>query len=103
MNIIIDDELIEFDWDNWNLDKNWIKHKVSAQEGEQAFADENKIVFLDIKHLGKEERFFLLGKTFTKRLLAIAYTKRGEKVRIISARDVGKKEVAIYEETTRST
>lgn len=103
MNIVIDDELIEFDWDKWNLDKNWIKHKVSAQEAEQVFADENKVVLLDIKHLGKEERFFLFGKTFTKRLLAIAYTKRGKKVRIISARDAGKREAGIYEETTHST
>jgi uncharacterized DUF497 family protein len=93
MNFVVDEEVLEFDWDEGNYEKNWIKHQVKAQEAEEAFADENKIVFLNIKHLDKEERFFLIGKTYTNRFLAIAYTRRDEKVRVISARDANKKEV----------
>ena len=103
MGIIIDDELVEFDWDKGNSEKNWIKHQVTIQEAEEAFADGNKIAFLDVKHLGQEERFFLLGKTFINRLLAIVYTRRDERVRVISVRDANKKEVKIYEEAISST
>lgn len=103
MNIVIDDEVIEFEWDTGNFEKNWVKHKVKASEAEEAFADENKTIFLNIKHLDQEMRFFILGSTYSKRLLAIAYAERGEKVRVISARDANKKEVKIYEERTHST
>src|SRR5678809_546405 len=103
MNVIIDDEVLEFDWDDGNFEKNWIKHKVTAQEAEEVFADEHKTVFLNIKHLGKELRFFIIGTTYSNRLLSIAYTERNEKVRVISARDANKKEVKIYEERTRSS
>ena len=103
MNIVVDDEVLEFDWDEGNHEKNWIKHNVQAQEAEEAFADEKKIVFLNIKHVDTEERFFLIGNTYTNRLLAIAYTRREDSVRVISARDANKKEVKIYEERTRST
>jgi uncharacterized protein len=103
MNIVIDNEVLEFEWDEGNREKNWTKHNVEMQETEEAFADEDKIVFLNIKHLDIEERFFIIAKTYSSRLLAIAYTRRDNKVRVISARDVNKKEVKIYEERTRST
>jgi len=103
MSVVVDNEVIEFEWDEGNYEKNRIKHQVTTQDAEETFADENKIVFLNIKHLDKEERFFLIGNTYTHRLLAIAYTRRGDKARVISARDANKKEVRIYEERTRST
>jgi uncharacterized protein len=101
MTIVVEDEVIEFDWDEGNLDKNWVKHQTSAQEAEEAFADENKIIFLDIKHLGTKKRYFLLAQTTQNRLLAIAYTQRDTKVRVISARDASRKEKVYYEEATR--
>ena len=89
----------EFEWDEGNIGKN-IKHKVEDNESEEAFLDEGKVIFKDKLHSLGEERFIILGKTKKDRLLYLAFTKRGEKVRIISARDINKKEAHLYEETT---
>lgn len=89
----------EFQWDKGNTGKN-LKHNVKDQEAEESFMDENKIVYRDLIHSGKEERFILIGKTKQDRLLFISFTYRGKKVRIISARDINRKEVPIYEKAT---
>lgn len=89
----------EFDWDEGNRDKPK-KHGVTIEEAEEAFFDQNKIVFSDWTHSTKEKRSTLLGKTRKGRLLNITYTIRKKKIRIITARDINKKEVHLYEETT---
>lgn len=91
---------IEFIWDKGNFDKNWLKHKVTNRESEEIFFDSNKKIAEDRFHSGKEERFIVLGKTKVKRLLFIVFTLRSKKVRIISAKDMNKKERSLYEKTT---
>lgn len=88
---------LEFLWDKGNIDKNWIKHKVKNSECEEAFFDRNKKELKDILHSEREERQILLGKTKKNRLLFICFTRRIDKIRIISARDVNKKERKLYE------
>lgn len=88
--------VVEFDWDKGNIGKNK-KHNVEDKEAEEVFQDENKLIYRDLLHSEKEERFILLGKTKEGRLLYIAFIYRGKRVRIISARDINKKEVQIYE------
>lgn len=95
----VDKSVLEFEWDEGNIGKNK-KHKVEDKEAEEVFLDEGKVAFKDKLHSQKEERFIVLGKTKKDRLLYIAFTKRKKKIRIISARDINKKEVLIYEETT---
>lgn len=95
----VDKTVIEFEWDKGNREKN-TKHKVGDREAEEVFLDEGKVVFKDKLHSQKEERFIVLGKTKKDRLLYIAFTKRKKKIRIISARNINKKEVPMYEETT---
>lgn len=90
-------DILEFDWDNGHIGKNK-KHNVDDKEAEEPFLDEHKVIFIDVFHLEKEERFVLIGKTQNKRLLYIIFTKRGKKIRIISARDINRKEVHLYEE-----
>lgn len=92
-------KVAEFDWDTGNLE-HIQKHNVNESECEEVFFDEKKVIFKDILHSELEERFILLGKTKKDRLLYIIFTKRGEKIRIISARDINKKEVYLYEKTT---
>jgi hypothetical protein len=89
-----------FLWDKGNIDKNWIKHKVKNTECEEVFFDKKKVQFKDVLHSGKEERFILLGKTKKDRLLFIAFTLGGDKVRVISARDINKRERKLYEKET---
>ena len=90
-----------FNWDNGNVRKNE-KHGVSMAEAEQVFFNAPLLILEDFKHSHQEPRFHALGKTDDKRLLHITFTVRhaGEKVRVISARDMHRKERAIYEKAT---
>lgn len=76
------------------------KHNVEDKEAEEIFLDDGKVILKDKLHSEKEERFIILGKTKKDRLLYVVFTKRKQKIRIISVRDINKKEVYLYEETT---
>lgn len=91
-------ETVEFDWDLGNIEKNELKHGVIRKEAEEVFLKHMKIVIKDEKHSLAEDRYLLLGKTFKGRKLSVVYTMRGNKIRIISARDMNKKERRLYEE-----
>lgn len=91
-------QIIGFDWDSGNVDKNWTKHKVKAEECEQVFFNKPLLIFPDHKHSEKEKRHYVLGKTIDNKLLFISFTIRKNKIRIISARKMNKKEQKIYEQ-----
>jgi uncharacterized DUF497 family protein len=90
-----------FNWDEGNTRKNE-KHGVSMAEAEQIFFNAPLILLEDAKHSSAEPRFHALGQTDDDRLLHITFTLRdaGEKIRVISARDMHRKEKAIYEKAT---
>jgi len=90
-----------FNWDKGNTRKNE-KHGVSMAEAEQVFFNAPLLVHDDSIHSSQEPRFHALGKTDDTRLLHITFTVRhkGEKIRVISARDMHRKERAIYEKAT---
>lgn len=88
--------ITEFEWDQGNSDKPK-KHGLTMEETEEAFLDENKVTFSDWQHSLAEPRVTLLGKTKKGRLLNITYTVRGNKVRVITARTINRKEVQLYE------
>lgn len=92
-------EPLEFDWDKGNTGKN-SKHKVKDKESEEPFFDRKRKIFKDKLHSNGEERFRIVGKTKKGRLLFVVFTMRGKQIRIISARDVNKKEANLYEEKT---
>jgi len=87
----------EFQWDTGNTGKNFKKHKVQDREAEEPFFDKKKKIYKDILHSEKEERSILIGKTKKKRLLYEIFTVRDKRIRIISSRDINKKEVVMYE------
>ena len=92
--------IIGFDWDEFNQNKNWLKHNVFWTECEEIFFNEPLLLFEDTKHSSLENRFFVLGHTNNKRNLFIVFTLRNNKIRIISARDMNKKERNVYEKIT---
>lgn len=96
---MITETVVLFEWDKGNSGKNK-NHGVEDREAEEAFFDTRKQTFRDTIHLQREERFRIIGKTKHGRLLFVVFTARREKVRIISARDVNKKEGYLYEKTT---
>ena len=85
-----------FDWDEGNRDKN-LKHAVHGWECEQVFFNEPLIILDDPIHSVAENRSAAFGKTDSERQLVIIYTMRGPKIRVISARDMNKKERLYYE------
>lgn len=95
----IDNSVLQFEWDKGNVSKNK-KHNVEDKEVEEVFFDESKKTFKDHLHSNGEERFRIIGKTKKGRLLFVVFTMRKGKARIISARDISKKEVYLYEEKT---
>lgn len=96
MNIFF--EPLLFEWDRGNKGKNFLKHGVSNEECEEVFFDSKQRLVKDILHSGQETRYILLGQTERGRLLFIAFTIRIDKIRVISARDLNKKERRLYEE-----
>lgn len=87
-----------FDWDEGNRNKNWVTHKVSSTECEMIFFNQPLIILDDSKHSGVESRYYAFGKTDIDRKLLVVFCKRKNKVRIISARDMNKKEKKFYED-----
>lgn len=90
-------EIVEFEWDKWNLDKSYFKHGVTPKETEEVFVDEWSSVFPDLKHSKLEERFIIIGKTAEKINLFIVFVVRSKKIRVISTRRMHREEVLKYE------
>lgn len=89
---------IGFEWDKGNTLKNWERHKVTQGECEQVFFNEPLVVFDDLKHSQEEQRMYLLGATDSGRLLFLVFTIRKKLLRVVSARDMNKKERKLYNE-----
>ncbi len=93
-------DVIGFDWDEGNRQKNWEKHKVDFRECEEVFFNQLLLISEDVKHSIQEERYYALGRSDTNRMLFLVFTVRNNKIRVISARDQSKKERMIYEQQT---
>jgi uncharacterized protein len=91
-----------FDWDEGNDRKSAAKHGVSQAEAEQVFFNEPLLVVEDLRHSMTEPRFHALGRTDDGRLLHISFTLRGggRLLRVISARDMHRRERSRYAEET---
>ncbi|MCK5873822.1 MAG: BrnT family toxin [Alcanivoracaceae bacterium] len=94
-----------FDWDEGNSRKNAEKHAVSQSEAESIFFNEPLLVLEDSAHSRTEIRFHALGGTDDGRLLHVTFTtrQRDTLIRIISARDMHRKERAVYEQAKKDS
>jgi hypothetical protein len=94
-------DITGFDWDEGNVRKN-DKHNVAMAEVEQVFFNQPLLVLEDTRHSNQEPRFHALGKSDDERRLHLTFTLRqaGQKIRVISARDMHRKERVIYEKAT---
>ena len=90
-----------FDWDTGNAEKN-ARHGVTQFEAEQAFFDPEILLSPDTKHSSTELRFQALASSEDGRRLHVTFTLRakGTLIRVISARDMSRKERKIYETQT---
>ena len=87
-----------FDWDAGNERKNE-KHGVTMAEAEQVFFNAPLLLLDDVAHSQKEPRLHALGATDEGRTLHITFTlrKSGQLIRVISARDMHRKERGMYD------
>ena len=95
------DRIVAFDWDEGNARKNE-KHGVSQSEAEQVFFDAWIVVAADPNHSTDEPRYHALGSTRGGRLIHATFTLRDNmtRIRVISARDMHRKERSIYARQT---
>lgn len=91
--------IVGFEWDAGNERKN-DKHGVSMAEAEQVFFNSPLLLLDDVAHSRSEARLYALGATNEGRRLHITFTLRraGELIRVISVRDMHRKECSIYEQ-----
>jgi uncharacterized DUF497 family protein len=90
--------MIEFEWDNSKAELNLKKHGVAFKEAATVFRDPLGITIFDPDHSEEEDRFITVGFSGNGRLLMVGHTDRGERIRIINARELSRAEREAYEE-----
>lgn len=84
-----------FEWHDAKAASNYRKHGVSFEAARAVFDDENHIEDFEDEADGGEERWVRIGMA-EGRLLAVVYTERGARIRIISAREASRHEQDRY-------
>jgi uncharacterized DUF497 family protein len=92
---------LRFEWDPSKAASNLRKHGVSFEEAASVFSDVLARVYEDPDHSAREERYLTIGTSKQGRLLHISFADRGERIRIINARKVTRKEREFYEKESR--
>jgi len=86
---------VGFEWDERRARANLRNHKVDFADAATVFEDDRAVTVTDED--ANEERYITLGLDALGRILVVAYTMRGERIRIISARRATRRERAEYE------
>lgn len=89
---------MRFEWDPEKAKSNLRKHGVAFEEATTVFTDALSLTGQDPDHSQEEERLVTFGRASSGRILVVAYTERGEWIRLISARVVTRVERKLYEE-----
>ncbi len=89
---------IRFEWDESKNRANKRKHRVSFEEAQTVFWDENGRLLDDPDHSKSEDRFILMGLSNNLRVLVVPHTYRKSEsvIRIISARRANRREQHFY-------
>jgi hypothetical protein len=87
---------VGFDWDESNSSKNWQKHRVSPDEAESIFFHDPLLLRSDTEHSVREKRYAAMGETPAGRRLLVVFTIRRKLIRVISARDMTRRESEAY-------
>ncbi len=92
--------IVGFQWDEGNRRKNWDRHSVA--EAEQVFTGERFLIAEDVRHSQSEVRYHILGTSSEGRYLHVTFTLREDAtlIRVISARDMNRKERTRYDRET---
>lgn len=85
---------LKFVWDSEKAEKNFRKHRIHFEDAARVFLDDYRFDDYDEFHSDFEERIKTVG--FVRNVLAVIYTERGDRNRIISARRADREEEAEY-------
>jgi hypothetical protein len=88
---------VQFEWDPSKAARNDARHGVTFNEAATVFGDPLSLVYDDPDHSYDEQRSLLVGQSDQGRILIVAYTERGDAIRIISARETTRGERETYE------
>jgi uncharacterized protein len=86
-----------FDWDEGNIQKNWDLHAVTPEEAEEVFFSEPLVVRSDVQPSKREKRYYVMGRSGAGRRRFVVFTVRRKLIRVISARDMNRREQVSYE------
>ncbi len=89
---------IDFEWDSNKAVDNTRKHRVTFEDAATVFRDDLSITVPDPDHSTAKDRFITVGLSSQKKLLMVAHVERGDRIRIISARELTPREKRQYEE-----
>ena len=87
-----------FEWDPKKDAGNLRKHGVGFEEASTVFGDALSVTIHDPDRATDEDRFVIVGRSTSQRLLVVVHTMRRERVRLISARPATKHEKRVYQE-----
>jgi hypothetical protein len=90
--------MVKFEWDSAKATTKFRKHRVSFIEASGAFYDPLGITIFDPEHSHEEDRFITIGLSATGRIVMVAHADRGDRIRIISARELTRRERREYED-----
>lgn len=92
---------LEFEWDPEKSKKNVSKHDIAFIEAATVFSDSLSVTYGDPDHSDEEDRFITVGFSSSGKLLMVSHTDRNDRIRIISARKLVRKERKQYEQKYR--
>jgi uncharacterized protein len=90
--------MLTFEWDAEKARENEQKHGVSFLEASEVFDDDHSSSVRDPDHSVDEERYLIFGISKQGKHLVVSYTERGDRVRLISARQMTPRERKAYEQ-----
>ena len=91
---------IRFEWDINKANSNLLKHNISFDEATSVFDDDAARLIYDPEHSENEDRFILLGLSYSIKVLVVVhcYKDSDNLIRIISARKASRQEAKQYKE-----
>ena len=95
------DGRMDFEWDPKKAAINLRKHRISFYEAASVFRDPLASVYGDPDHSTREQRFLIVGSSTRGRLLIVGFAERGDRIRLINARTLTRREKKLYEEEDR--
>lgn len=87
-----------YEWNPEKAQRNLRKHGVPFEEAATVFLDPLAMTYPDPDHSDKEDREITIGYSTRQRLVFVSHVRRGNRMRIISARKATRRERKQHEE-----